>query len=186
MKTLIFNGSPRKNGGTSTLIKEFQKSLNGDVIVVDAYYAGVSPCVDCRFCWENDSCIIDDEMQNIYQHIIEADNILIASPIYFAELTGPLLSLFSRLQYFWIAKNFGDNDICGGKNRNGYVILVDAGQGRMEASLAMAKRLLRTMGSKFIDYVYFSGTENEVKDTTHIPDEVISGVQRLANLANFS
>lgn len=97
MKTLIFNGSPRKNGGTATLIKELKSCLPGEVFIVESYRADISPCVDCRYCWTNEKCAIDDEMQNVYRHIDEADNIIIASPIYFGELTGSLLNLMSRL-----------------------------------------------------------------------------------------
>ena len=79
MKTLIFNGSPRNNGGTATLIKELEKSLAGDVNVISSYKANISPCIDCS---------LDDEMQKVYRLIDEADNIIIASPIYLGELTG--------------------------------------------------------------------------------------------------
>ncbi|MDL2287036.1 flavodoxin family protein [Eubacteriales bacterium OttesenSCG-928-G02] len=97
MKTLIFNGSPRNNGGTATLIKELKINLAGEVEVISSYKSNISPCVDCRYCWTNDKCSLDDEMQKVYQLIDESDNIVIASPIYFSELTGSLLNLMSRL-----------------------------------------------------------------------------------------
>jgi hypothetical protein len=37
MKTLIFNGSPRKNGDTAALINQFTKHINGDYRVIEAY-----------------------------------------------------------------------------------------------------------------------------------------------------
>lgn len=98
MKTLIFNGSPRKNGDTMGLINEFIKELDGEYKIVNAYYCDIKPCIDCRYCWKNDGCCQQDEMQEVYKYIEECDNILIASPIYFSELTGPLLSVMSRLQ----------------------------------------------------------------------------------------
>lgn len=88
MRTLIFNGSPRKNGGTSKLVKELKDHISGEVDVIDSYRTDISPCVDCRYCWTNDQCSINDEMQTVYRLIDEADNIIIASPIYFGELTG--------------------------------------------------------------------------------------------------
>ena len=93
MKTLILNGSPRANGDTVSLIKELTKKLPGEYKIVDAYHCDVSPCVDCRYCWEHPGCAIADEMQEIYAYIQECDNILIASPVYFSELTGKLLDL---------------------------------------------------------------------------------------------
>lgn len=38
MKTLIFNGSPRKNGDTKSLINHMTESLNGEYKIVDAYF----------------------------------------------------------------------------------------------------------------------------------------------------
>ena len=46
------------------------------------------------------------------------------------------------------------------KERYGGVILVDGGEGYIDTSLAMAKRLLRNMGAEYKDLVYFSGTVN--------------------------
>lgn len=57
-------------------------------MIVYAYRCDISPCVDCRYCWENNGCAIEDEMQAVYRFLQECDNILIASPIYFSELTG--------------------------------------------------------------------------------------------------
>ena len=46
MKTLIFNGSPRKNGDTASLLKVVTGKLDGEVKVVNAYTCGISPCID--------------------------------------------------------------------------------------------------------------------------------------------
>lgn len=75
MKTLIINGSPRVNGDTVSLINIFKEKINGEYMMVDAYRCKASPCIDCRFCWENSGCAIDDEMQQIYAYIQECNNI---------------------------------------------------------------------------------------------------------------
>ena len=52
MKTLIFNGSPRKNGDTAALITSFLRETAGypddTYKIVTAYDAGIQPCRDCR------------------------------------------------------------------------------------------------------------------------------------------
>lgn len=103
MKTLIFNGSPRIDGDTSSLIKKITEKISGEYKVVDAYRCDISPCVDCRYCWKNNGCPINDEMQDVYKYIQECDNIVIASPLYFSELTGKLLDVGSRLQTYFPA-----------------------------------------------------------------------------------
>ncbi|MBR1554716.1 MAG: flavodoxin family protein, partial [Oscillospiraceae bacterium] len=106
MKTLIINGSPRKNGHTAGLIGEFVSHLTGEYWIVDAYRSTLSPCIDCRYCWQSQGCSIQDEMQKIYPYLQECDNILLASPIYFSELTGKVLDFGSRLQTYYCAEKF--------------------------------------------------------------------------------
>lgn len=105
-KTLILNGSPRENGNTAQIINKLTKLLQGEYKVIDTYYCNISPCMDYRWCKEHSGRWIDDEMQDIYKYIQECDNIIIASPIYFSELTGKLLDVGSRLQTYSSAQCF--------------------------------------------------------------------------------
>ncbi len=102
MKTLIFIGTPRKNGDTMALVNEFTNQLEGEYKIIDAYDCDIQPCIDCRYCWKNDGCCLNDEMQEVYKYIQECDNILIASPLYFSQLTGQLLAITSRLQTYFV------------------------------------------------------------------------------------
>lgn len=95
-KTLIINGSPRVNGDTAALIKELKKHLHGEVIEISAYRSNISPCLDCRQCSEDNICRIKDDMRFIYND--DYDNIVLATPVYYATLPGPVLSLMSRFQ----------------------------------------------------------------------------------------
>lgn len=71
MQTLILNGSPRKSGDTVSLIRIITEKIVGEYKIVDAYKCNISPCLDCRYCWENNGCVINDEMQEIYKYIQE-------------------------------------------------------------------------------------------------------------------
>ena len=51
MKTLIINGSPKKNGDTAALIDELLRHLEGEVRIISGDDS-ISPCIDCRFCWK--------------------------------------------------------------------------------------------------------------------------------------
>lgn len=48
MKTLILNGSPRKDGDTAFLINKLISRLYGEYKIVDCYTADIAPCIDCR------------------------------------------------------------------------------------------------------------------------------------------
>lgn len=149
MNTLIFNGSPRPDGDTVALIEALTAALPDPADMVDCYRAGISPCVDCRACREAFRCVIDDAMQQVYRRIRAADAIVIASPIYYSQLTGPLLGALSRLQ-----PGFYDR-MRGGKGfhdrpRRGGILLVGGGDGSPAPALATARTLLHAMGCREI------------------------------------
>ena len=106
MKTLIFNGSPHKNGDTASLTGRLTGLLEGSFTEVFAYDEGIAPCNDCRSCIKNSGCAINDDMQRVYRLIAQCDNIVIASPIHFSALTGRLLCIASRLQTLYCARAF--------------------------------------------------------------------------------
>lgn len=142
MKTLIINGSPRKNGDTIALISEMEEYLDGEKKVVYTYYDDISPCIDCRYCWENEGCSIEDRMQEVYKQLNEVDNVILASPLYFSELTGKLLSFTSRFQRFYVSRFIRKDTNFNLKNKNGVIILTGGGDGIYKPALERAKIIL--------------------------------------------
>lgn len=172
MNTLIFNGSPRPHGDSAALIAQLRAHLQGDVFELRAYDCGISPCVDCRFCWENEGCAIHDGMQEVYARIQQADNILIVSPIYFAELTGPLLGVLSRLQTNWCQEHFRGKPAPKGKKQGG-VVLVGGGDGSAQRALASANTLLRIMHADPVHFVLSHNTNHTpAKDDRRAMEEI--------------
>lgn len=159
MKTLIFNGSPRINGDTEILLKIVKENIVGEFKIVNAYRCQIFACVDCRYCWENTGCAIEDEMQEVYNYIQECDNILIASPIYFSEITGKMLDVGSRLQTYFCAKFFR-KEIPIAKEKRGAVILVGGGDGHMEKAYETACTLLHHMNCRNIHPLVSSHNTN--------------------------
>ncbi|MCM1988257.1 flavodoxin family protein [Oceanirhabdus seepicola] len=162
MKTLIINGSPRKNGDTMTLINEMKKYLNGEVEIINTYYDNISPCIDCRYCWENNGCAINDEMQKVYRLLNEVDNVIIASPIYFSQLTGKLLSFASRLQCFFVSRCLKKDSYFQLKRKKGALLITGGGDGSPELGIRSANIIFRQMNAESI------GTVSSLK-TNKIP-----------------
>ena len=160
MKTLILNGSPRRNGDTVQLIKEIKEKIVGEYRIVDAYRASIAPCVDCRYCWKNQGCIVNDEMQEIYRYIQECDNIIIASPIYLSEVTGKLLDVASRLQTYFSARFFRKEEPIA-KPKKGAVILVGGGDGNMDKPYETACTILHHMNCHNIHEKVYCHNTNE-------------------------
>lgn len=175
--TLIFNGSPHPRGDTAALISEFSDRLGGEITEYRAYDMDVGPCVDCRVCWREPRCAIDDGMQRIYGDIIAADNIVIASPLYFSTLTGPLMSMMSRLQYFYAQRRFlGEERIT--KRKQGGALLVGGGDGSAQRAIDLSKTMLKHMRAEYLGCVLSHATD----DTPAREDgEALAGARALAD-----
>ena len=158
MKTLIFNGSPRKNGDCAALIHELVDHLHGEVKIVSSYYDGINACIDCRYCKENVGCSIDDGMQGVYNCIEKYDNVVIASPIYFSELSGSLLGVMSRLQTYFCQRHFRNKPV-DIKRKRGVLILTGAEPGTDAKPQSTAKTLFKLMNTEDIALVLAVDTD---------------------------
>ena len=167
MKTLIINGSPRKSGDTVSLINELTKQLNGEYKIVNAYYSNISGCVDCRNCWSNDGCAINDEMTEIYDYIEGCDNVVIASPIYFSQPTGKLLDVCSRFQTYFAAKHFRKQTFSF-KPKRGAVILVGGGDGNPQKAYETLCSVLNHINVTDIYSLVGSFNTNELPATEDV------------------
>lgn len=125
MKTLVIFSSPNANGNTYKLLKSFLDGLDSEVEFVNVYRKKISPCIDCKKCYEINGCVIKDDMTSIYEQIDSSDLIVCAFPVYFASVPAPFKSLIDRLQIYWskkyIKKANGDEKVKDG------VMLVTSG-----------------------------------------------------------
>lgn len=98
MKTLIINGSPKPKGQTMTLANDLISKLQGETEVINIYkYMPLKPCLSCGQCKQCDCCSQDDYFNDILDKIEEADCIILASPMWFGNISGPMMSFLSRL-----------------------------------------------------------------------------------------
>jgi len=105
MKVVAFNGSPRRNGNTVTLINEIFKILNKEGIETEMIQLGNKPvhgCTACGKCKEiqNGKCHIkNDHLNMCIEKMEEADGIIIGSPVYFADVTPEVKALIDVAGY---------------------------------------------------------------------------------------
>ena len=105
MKVVAFNGSSRKGGNTAILVNYVFEELKKEGIETElVQFAGkkISGCNACRKCFENKDklCVIKDDIINdCIRKMVEADGIILASPIYFADITPEIKALVDRAGY---------------------------------------------------------------------------------------
>jgi len=100
MNILAVLGSARRGGNTETLIREALRGagLGEDAVVRVLSEMNVVDCQGCGGCRisGSDGCIFEDDMQDMYREMKEADAIILGSPIYYGELTGRMKSFMDR------------------------------------------------------------------------------------------
>lgn len=113
MQFLILLGSPRKQGNTISLVEPFVseiKKLGNQVNIVWLYDQEIKGCIACRNCqkdWTRFGCIMNDDVQEIFDAILKADKIILATPIYSWSCPAPMKALLDRLVY-GMNKYYGD------------------------------------------------------------------------------
>lgn len=101
-KIVVLNGSPRRNGNTSELITAFTEGAEGAGNTVETFFLQGMDIHGCRgcFCGGKDPdhpCIQRDGMDDIYPAYKAADVVVLASPLYYWNLSGQLRTAFDRL-----------------------------------------------------------------------------------------
>lgn len=173
---LVLNGSPRPRGDGAQLLEEFSRHAPGALIQYDAYRCRIGPCVDCRWCWENDGCILRDCGDDLYRDIARCDGIVISSPIYYSTLTGPLISVLGRLQAFYAARRFRGKDLRG-KRKPGIVLLTGGGDGSPKPALELAQIFMRAMNA---EYLGWAGALHTDEIPAGNDEEALAQTRRLA------
>lgn len=98
-KVVIFNGSPRMDGNTATLLKMVERGAREHNAQVDSYtlfkmkFMACQGCFGCRL---KEDCMVTDEIHAALQKVKEADAVVIGSPVYFMQITGPVKNLYDR------------------------------------------------------------------------------------------
>jgi multimeric flavodoxin WrbA len=99
LKVLGIFGSPRRGGNTEILLEEALKGAEKEGAEVERLHLtdfAITPCKECHGCDKTGNCVILDDMQKIYPKLLEADVIILASPIFFYGLTA-WASIFSKI-----------------------------------------------------------------------------------------
>ncbi|MGM9680713.1 MAG: flavodoxin family protein [Eubacteriales bacterium] len=129
-KVLILSGSPRKGGNSDLLCDEFGKGAQesgNSVEKIRVSEMKIAPCLACYAC-KRGACIQKDDMARVLQKMIEADVLVLASPVYFYSVSAQLKALIDRTVARWTEV----------KNKEFYYIVTAADGERASAETTLA------------------------------------------------
>jgi multimeric flavodoxin WrbA len=104
MKVLGIYGSPRKGGNSDILLQETLKgaeSVGAEVISIRCCDLKISGCLECGGCDKTGECVLKDDMFQVYPKLLEAESIILASPMFFYGITSQAKTLIDRCQAMW-------------------------------------------------------------------------------------
>jgi len=106
-KVIGLLGSPLIEGNTAKLLDRALKGAEDAGCTVEKIVVAnldFQACTEMMFCTDHDTCIIDDDMQQLYQKIKDMDYLILATPVMTMGIPGKLKSLMDRFQVFFMAK----------------------------------------------------------------------------------
>lgn len=166
LRVLGISGSPRKDGNTDHLLGEALRGAEREGASVDRLRLAdftITPCLECHGCDETGQCVVQDDMQKIYPRLLEADIIILASPIFFYGITAWAKALVDRSQALWARKYLIKDPayLQGGKKRKGFFISVGAtkGQKLFDGAILTVKYFFDAIHAEYVGELLFRGLD---------------------------
>lgn len=115
---VILNGSPRRNGNTSALVRAFTEGAESAGHAVTEFFLDSMEIHGCKGCFGGHSsrecpCVQADDMNRIYPAVKNCDVIVLATPLYYWNMSGQLRTAVDRL----FALEEGDGNLLRGHDR---------------------------------------------------------------------
>lgn len=129
-RIVILNGSPRKNGNTSELVRAFTQGAEQAGNKVTTFHLSSMDIHGCKGCFCGDSgrecpCVQKDDMAEIYPAVRESDVVVLATPLYYWNMSGQLRIAIDRL----FALEEGGVNLLRGHGRSSALLMAAEGNG---------------------------------------------------------
>ena len=163
-------GSPRIGSNTDTLLDEALRGAESqgaetEKIIVDRLK--ITPCHEYYGCLRDGNCVIRDDMDGIYPRLLEADIVIVASPMFFYSVTAQVKALIDRCQALW-ARKYVLKQSPPNSARKGAFIAVGATKGKQlfDGSILIVRYFFQAIGVKYADELLVRGVDkrDEIKE----------------------
>ncbi len=168
-KIVVLNGSPRRNGNTSALVKSFTEGAETAGNTVSEFFLDKMDIHGCKGCFGGHSskecpCVQKDDMQQIYPAVKDCDIIVLATPLYYWNMSGQLRTAIDRL----FALEEGDGNLLRGHNKACALLMSAEGNG-FEDVLTYFDHLMEHLKWENLGHV-LAGGNGDVGDISGKPE----------------
>lgn len=166
---VILNGSPRKNGNTSALTKAFTEGAENAGHTVREFFLATMDIHGCKGCFgghskQSSPCTQKDDMDQIYPAVRDANVIILATPLYYWNMSGQLRTTIDRL----FALEEGDGNFLRGNDKSSALLMSAEGHG-FDDVVTYYDHLMEHLHWKNLGHVLAGGNMN-VGDITDKPE----------------
>lgn len=176
MKILFISGSPR-NGNTEFILNRIYKSTKGEKELILLRNLNIKHCVGCLHCEEHKKCLIDDDMQKLYEKLPDAKLIVIGTPNYFDNVPGLMKDFIDRTNPLYDT----------GKLKGKKLIMIITGGGKIKNSKRVSDQALKYFsdgyGLKTIGKYYFQALH---KDEIGKDAKALRAIDKISEKINSS
>lgn len=176
VKVLAIQGSPRKGGNTDILIDEAIRGARDEgveaqkVVLADLK---ISPCLEIYACKKEGVCAINDDMQGLYQPLDDFPRVILASPIFFYNVSATAKAFIDRCQARWVRRYLLNKTVESPLQRKGALIAVGATRGKrlFEGVRLTVRYFFDAVDMTFADELLVRGVDEKGQIRQH-PDEL--------------
>jgi multimeric flavodoxin WrbA len=168
MKVLGIMGSPRIGGNTELLLDEALKGAASQGAAVEKITVSrlkIEPCREIYACLKDGNCPIKDDMTALYDKLLNADAVIVASPIFFYTVSAQILDLISRCQALWSRRYVLNVDM---PPKKGAFIAVGATRGAklFDGPKLTVRYFFKAINAEYTDELLIRGVDKkgEIKD----------------------
>ena len=107
-KVLGIIGSPRRNGNTHILVNRILEGAKSQGAETDSIFLNdltIKECDGCHACWKGLECPKKDDMNSLYQKIIDSDILVFGTPVYWYGPTAIMKAFIDRFVFFNCPEN---------------------------------------------------------------------------------
>ena len=172
MTILGIMGSPRRQSNTEILLDAAlagAKEIGAEVEKVVVSELKVSPCREIYACLKDGDCAIKDDMQWIYERLLQADHVIFASPIFFYGLTSQAKAIVDRCQALWVRRHVLGLKREDSRMRRGVFISVGATRGSklFDGAVLTVKYFFDAIGVRYAGDLLVRGIDGRAEIKEH-------------------
>ncbi len=174
MKILAIAGSPRRGGNTDTLLDQTiagARSAGAEVEHIILSRLKIAPCIECNHCFETGRCVVKDDHQLLYDKTLEADGIMLASPIFFMNVSAQTKAFIDRFQCLWALRNVLKLPVplppAGAKRRAIFLSTAGWSKTKFDCTLSVVRAFLTTIEAKLVGTLCINGIDDKGEVEQH-------------------